>query len=167
MSKQRITSEEKIIIEAGHSQAYQSPATATADAPAPIEASQSRLSKLKKGQRIKPRRVIVQRKTSPKGLRESDLIHLLQKNGVGRPSTYAQVIADLVRRRYAERSEKGELIPTARGREVWKFLASAYPHLFTPAFTAQMEHELDAIAKGKASYRKTIETVWKELHKEK
>ncbi len=163
MSKQRIISQEKIIIEAGYSQAYQ---LSIDDKPLPVEASQSRLSKLKRGQRIKPRRVVVQHKAPPKGIREGDLIRLLQENGVGRPSTYAQVISGLVSRHYAQRSGNGELIPTVRGREVCKFLVTAYPHIFTPTFTARMERELDAIATGKANYLETIKTVWNELHKE-
>ena len=165
MTKQRITSEEKIIIEAGYSQAYQP--TPNKPENTPITPDESRLSQLKKGQRVQPRRVVVRRKAAPKGLSESDLIHLLQENGVGRPSTYAQVVAGLVSRRYAKRNGDGNLSPTGRGRDVCGFLVTAYPPIFTPAFTARMERELDAIAAGKASYLETITIVWNELNKER
>jgi DNA topoisomerase-1 len=159
--KTTFRAEEIILLDPGYQAAYLPPAKA--DEPAPIESEQSRLATLKKGQRVQPRRVVVQRKAPPQGIGEGELIKALQRVGVGRPSTYAQVAGDLVRRRYARRNDKGKLIPTARGRDVCAFLLGAYGHIFTPAFTAQLERKLDAIAVGKASYRETIQFVWEQL----
>jgi DNA topoisomerase IA len=165
MSKTRWTAQEKIVIDPGFQAAYSPPAKP--DEPAPIEAEQSRLATLKKGQRVQPRRVVVQRKATAQGIGEGELIKALQRVGVGRPSTYAQIAADLVRRRYAQRNEKGQLIPTTRGKEACAFLLGAYGHIFTPAFTAQLERKLKAIAAGKASYAETIQFVWEQVNKTK
>jgi DNA topoisomerase-1 len=165
MSKTRWTAQEKIVLDPGYQAAYSLPTKA--DEPAPIEPEQSRLANLKKGQRVQPRRVLVQRKAPAQGIGEGELIKALQRVGVGRPSTYAQIAADLVRRRYAQRNEKGRLIPTARGRDVSTFLLGAYGYIFTPAFTAQLEAKLDAIAVGKASYAETIQFVWEQVNKTK
>ena len=161
MKPQTLTATEKIVLEEGYRQAYQK-SLPDSEEPTPIKASHSRLNTLKKGQRVKPRRVVVQHQASPSGIRESDLIGLLEENGVGRPSTYAQVVGDLVRHRYARR-EDGLLLPTGRGREVCAFLLDAYPHIFTPSFTTRLERELDAIAEGRASYQETVAGVWEEL----
>jgi DNA topoisomerase-1 len=163
--KTTFRAEEIILLDPGFQAAYSPPTKA--DEPAPIEPEQSRLATLKKGQRVRPRRVVVQRKALPQGIGEGELIKALQRVGMGRPSTYAQVAGDLVRRRYAQRNEKGQLIPTARGRDVCAFLLGAYGHIFTPAFTAQLEARLDAIAVGKASYAETIQFVWEQVNKTK
>jgi DNA topoisomerase-1 len=163
--KTTFRAEEIILLDPGFQAAYLPPAKV--DEPAPIEPEHSRLANLKKGQRVQPRRVVVQRKAPPQGIGEGELIKALQRVGVGRPSTYAQIAADLVRRRYAQRNDKGQLIPTARGKEACAFLLDAYGHIFTPAFTAQLEARLDAIAVGKASYRETIQFVWEQVNKTK
>jgi DNA topoisomerase-1 len=159
--KTTFRAEEIILLDPGFQAAYLPPAKA--DEPAPIEPEQSRLANLKKGQRVQPRRVVVQRKAPASGVGEGELIKALQRVGVGRPSTYAQVAGDLVRRRYALRNDKGQLIPTTRGKDVCAFLLDAYGHIFTPAFTAQLERKLNAIAVGKASYAETIQFVWEQL----
>jgi DNA topoisomerase IA len=159
--KTTFRAEEIILLDPGYQAAYSPPTKA--DEPAPIEPEQSRLANLKKGQRVQPGRVAVQRKALPQGIGEGELIKGLQRVGVGRPSTYAQVAGDLVRRRYALRNDKGQLIPTTRGKDVCAFLLDAYGHIFTPAFTAQLERKLNAIAVGKASYRETIQFVWEQL----
>lgn len=159
-----VTLTERILLDPGHRQAYQPPFGD--QEPEPIAEEQSRLANLHKGQRVKPRRVVVQHQAPRRGISEGALVKLLQQNGVGRPSTYAQVVASLVKRGYARRDDQGELVPTARGREVCAFLTGAYPQLFTPAFTATMEQRLDAVAAGTASYRETLEAVWQQLQNE-
>lgn len=165
MNKTRWTAQEKIVLDPGFQAAYLPPAKP--DEPASIMPEQSRLASLKKGQRVQPRRVVVKRKAPPGGVGEGELIKALQRVGVGRPSTYAQIAADLVRRRYARRNEKGQLTPTARGKDVCAYLLDSYGHLFTPDFTAQLEKKLKAIAAGQASYAETIQFVWDQLNKTK
>ena len=155
MSKPRLTATEKIIIETGHRQAYQ---PAVKDNP--ITLDRSRLTRLRRGQRVKPRRVMVQHHVPPQGMSEAELIRSLQLHDIGRPATYASITAALLQREYAHRNSDGQLLPTGRGRAVWTFLEQTYPDLFDPVFTAQMERSLDAIAEGQATYQETVRVVW-------
>ncbi len=83
---------------------------------------------------------------------EPKLVQLMERRGIGRPSTYAPTIATLKQRAYAELN-KGKLQPTVLGLEVDKFLSQALPDLLESEFTAQMETSLDAIAAGKQDWQ--------------
>jgi len=87
----------------------------------------------------------------PKRFSEAALIKELEKNGVGRPSTYASTISTLYDREYIER-EKRSLRPTNSGMEVNDFLVGRLPDLFEVKFTARMEEELDKIEEGSISW---------------
>ncbi len=78
---------------------------------------------------------------------EATLIKALEDNGIGRPSTYAQILRTIQQRRYVAR-ERGTLVPTTLGRDVCAFLVTHLPELFNVGFTARMEHELDEIEDG-------------------
>lgn len=89
---------------------------------------------------------------------EPKLVQLMERRGVGRPSTYAPTIQTLKQRQYVELT-KGHLHPTALGLEVDRFLQDALPDLLEAQFTAQMEAELDAIAQGKQDWQRYL-TGW-------
>jgi len=146
---------ERIVLDPGYRRAYQSPESMPV-----VEQKDSRLSKLRRGQRVQPRRVLVQQHTPPKGLSEAELIRLLRARGIGRPSTYAAIVATLLRREYVQQDNDGHLLPTARGREACNFLTQHYPRLFDPDFTARLEAQLDAVAAGQASYQAVVRSVW-------
>lgn len=78
---------------------------------------------------------------------EASLVRVLEENGVGRPSTYAQILATLVQRDYAEK-RKRILHPTKLGRRTNKFLTENLDQLFNVKFTAEMEEKLDKIEEG-------------------
>lgn len=78
---------------------------------------------------------------------EASLVRVLEENGVGRPSTYAQILATLVQRDYAEK-RKSILHPTPLGRRTNKFLTENLDQLFNVKFTAEMERKLDEIEEG-------------------
>ena len=78
---------------------------------------------------------------------EATLVKELEAKGIGRPSTYANIIGTIVERTYVEKKEK-RLHPTELGRIVNKILVEQFPRLFNSAFTAQMEAELDKIEQG-------------------
>jgi DNA topoisomerase-1 len=84
----------------------------------------------------------------PSRYTESTLIKEMEQNGIGRPSTYAQIISTLLDRKYVER-EVRKLIPTELGITVNRILVREFPDIFTIEFTAQMEEELDGIEMGK------------------
>jgi DNA topoisomerase-1 len=95
--------------------------------------------------------------TKPPGhYTEASLIKDLEKLGIGRPSTYASIIRTIVDRGYVER-EKKRLLSTELGRVVCDFLVAQFPDLFAVGFTAQMEEDLDRIARGERRWVAVME----------
>ncbi|MCE9614024.1 MAG: type I DNA topoisomerase [Lentisphaerae bacterium] len=84
----------------------------------------------------------------PARFSEASLVRELERNGVGRPSTYAQILATLQDRRYIT-NEKRTLRPSDLGRRVSALLVETLGTLFNVAFTAQMEEKLDEVEAGK------------------
>ncbi len=86
---------------------------------------------------------------------ESSLIKALESNGVGRPSTYAQIIYTLHARAYVEKQSKS-LAPTELGSKVSSILVSCLNELFDVKFTATMEKSLDEVEFGKLNWTKML-----------
>ena len=78
---------------------------------------------------------------------EATLIKTLEKNNIGRPSTYAPTISILLNRGYVK-IEKRALIPLKMGRVVYEILMQFFQNIIKTDFTARMEDELDRIADG-------------------
>ncbi|WP_299410000.1 type I DNA topoisomerase [Acaryochloris sp. IP29b_bin.148] len=83
---------------------------------------------------------------------EPKLVQLMEKKGIGRPSTYAPTIKTIKTRGYVDLI-KGKLQPTQIGMEVDQFMGGALPELLEAEFTAQMESSLDAIAQGNQEWQ--------------
>jgi len=79
---------------------------------------------------------------------EATLIKALEQKGIGRPSTYAPIISTIQDRDYVNKAE-GKFRPTELGLTVNKILTGHFPEIVDPGFTAQMEEQLDEIARGK------------------
>lgn len=86
---------------------------------------------------------------------EAGLIKELEKRGIGRPSTYASIIKTLEDRDYVDKLNKA-LYPTDTGDVVSTFLEEHFPTYISDSFTAKMENELDDIANGERTYKKTL-----------
>jgi DNA topoisomerase-1 len=126
-------------------------------APAEEEAEVSGLPPLEVGQRLglvrlEPRQHFTQ---PPPRYTEASLVKELEEKGIGRPSTYAQILTTIQKRGYVQR-DRGALSPTDLGETVTDLLVKAFPDIFEVAFTAQMEESLDEIEEGD---RKWVETV--------
>jgi DNA topoisomerase-1 len=78
---------------------------------------------------------------------EATLIKALEQRGIGRPSTYAPIISTIQERGYVYK-EKGKLCPDEIGLVVNDILAQHFPEIVDLDFTAQLEEELDEIARG-------------------
>ncbi|GAA6615831.1 type I DNA topoisomerase [Scytonema sp. NUACC26] len=89
---------------------------------------------------------------------EPKLVQLMERKGIGRPSTYSPTIATLKKRDYVQLA-KDSLQPTSLGLEVDAFLLKALPDLLQTEFTAKMEDALDAIASGKQPWQNYL-TNW-------
>jgi len=93
---------------------------------------------------------------------EASLVKELERRGIGRPSTFAAMVA-LIRDRGYVRREKKVLVPTPLGFILCDVLVAAFPDLFDYGFTARMEDGLDDIANGQAERLATLEGFWANL----
>ena len=89
---------------------------------------------------------------------EPKLVQLMERKGIGRPSTYAPTIKTLKERKYVQSIQGKKLQPTQLGLEVDQFLMQALPDLLQPEFTAKMESTLDAIAEGNEDWEGYLNT---------
>jgi len=78
---------------------------------------------------------------------EATLVKELEKQEIGRPSTYAAIMTTILKRKYVERQNK-RFIPTELGKAVVKMLVENLPDIINVSFTAKMENDLDKIAAG-------------------
>jgi len=86
----------------------------------------------------------------PRRYSEAGLINLLEKEGIGRPSTYASIISVIQERGYAVK-DGGSLRPTLLGQMVVDFLQRYFAETVNPRFTAHLEEDLDEIEEGDMS----------------
>ena len=86
---------------------------------------------------------------------DSTLIRELEEKGVGRPSTFALILSNLLDREYV-RKHKGKLYPSDLGLTVNTLLGESFPDIINEKFTADMEGRLDAIAVGEANWQSTL-----------
>ena len=93
---------------------------------------------------------------------EPKLVQLMERKGIGRPSTYSPTIATLKKRGYVQLT-KANLQPTVLGLEVDDFLQKALPDLLQTEFTAKMEDALDEIASGKQPWQHYL-TNWHQTY---
>jgi len=96
----------------------------------------------------------------PPRFSEASLVKALEDYGIGRPSTYANIIQTLQRRHYVE-MDRRRFIPTDTGRVVAKFLENHFEPYVDYEFTARMEDELDAISRGEVDWVPPLEKFWK------
>lgn len=87
----------------------------------------------------------------PPRFTEATLVKALEEKGIGRPSTYASIIATIQDRQYVELTEK-KFRPTELGVTVNDLLVKHFPAVLDIAFTAGMEAQLDAVAEGKEDW---------------
>lgn len=98
----------------------------------------------------------------PARYNEASLIKMLEKLGIGRPSTYAPTISTIQIRNYVEK-DQGKFAPTTIGEAVTDFLVKNFPDVFEYAFTAGMEDGLDKVANGDNKWTKLIKDFYKPL----
>ncbi len=105
----------------------------------PLQAGQElNLEKLEKEQKFTQ---------PPARYTEASLVKELEEKGIGRPSTYASIIATLVDREYVALENK-HFTTTSLGQVVCELLVAHFQELMDVGFTAQMENSLDKVAEG-------------------
>ena len=95
---------------------------------------------------------------------EPTLIKALDENGIGRPSTYAPIISNILGRDYIER-EKKSLKPTGLGTVVSDLIVEYFDKIVDVKFTADLEKKLDEIGAGKLGWIDTIKDFYKDFEK--
>ena len=83
------------------------------------------------------------------------LVSELEKNGIGRPSTYSTILNTLFKRKYII-LQKGALIPQEIGTIVVNAMEDHFSGIMDKQFTAKMEEDLDNVALGKENWRDMI-----------
>ncbi len=93
---------------------------------------------------------------------EPTLIKALEENGIGRPSTYATILSNIMNRDYIER-EKKSLKPTELGKVVADLMVEFFNRIFDVKFTAGLEVKLDKIGIGDLEWTDTIADFYKDF----
>lgn len=102
----------------------------------------------------------------PARFNEASIIKTLEKEGIGRPSTYASIISTILLRKYVEKDRSRAFHPTEIGMQVNDFLVEQFPSIVDVQFTSTMEDELDEIAAGKREWIPTIREFYTPLAKD-
>ncbi len=87
---------------------------------------------------------------------ESTLVKALEKNEIGRPSTYASIISTILARQYVEKNDDRRFVPTEVGKIVNDMLVAHFPNIVDVAFTAKVENQFDEVAQGNEDYRQML-----------
>ena len=124
------------------------------------------LPPLEEGQKLQLKKLTADQKfTQPPPLyTEATLIHALEENGIGRPSTYAPIITTIVDRGYVEKDQK-KLKTTPLGQAVNTVMMEQFPDIVNVKFSADMEKKLDVVEAGQADWVKTIDEFYQGFEK--
>jgi len=137
------------------------------DEDAKIEIEETLLPKLQKDEEvpllgIRPEQHFTK---PPPRYTEASLVKSLEAYGIGRPSTYAQIISTLLDREYVE-LEKRRFKPTDIGRIVNRFLTQHFEHYVNYEFTARLEDELDAVSRGEQEWKPLMREFWEDFQRQ-
>jgi DNA topoisomerase-1 len=91
---------------------------------------------------------------------EASLVQTMEKEGIGRPSTYASVIGTIIDRGYVKKQGTA-LVPTFTAMIVSKLLSRYLPEYVDLGFTSEMEQSLDTIAEGELDWEKYLASIYK------
>jgi len=100
----------------------------------------------------------------PPRFTEASLVKTLEEYGIGRPSTYASIIATLKNREYVEMDAK-RFIPTDIGRIVNGFLTEHFKQYVDYDFTARLEDDLDEVSLGHKDWVPLLDDFWRPFNK--
>lgn len=120
----------------------------------PVNTKEVQLPELTEGNSVEVRRIEKQQHFTqpPARYTEASLVQTLEKNGIGRPSTYSAIIKSILSRGYVS-IEKKQFLPTPLGEKVNAFLEANFNEIINEGFTSMMEERLDDIAGGNVDWR--------------
>ncbi len=128
------------------------------------EAKESNLPEMKTGDVLKLRDLVPNQHFTqpPARYTEPTLIKALEENGIGRPSTYAPIISNIMNRDYIEK-EKKTFKPSELGKVVSDLMVEFFNKIFDVKFTAGLEVKLDKIGAGSLDWTQTIADFYKDF----
>ncbi|HEY6894341.1 MAG TPA: type I DNA topoisomerase, partial [Rhodanobacteraceae bacterium] len=141
--------------------------TASTDGSEDDEASSGVLPPLAEGDRLDLKALRPEQKFTqpPPRFSEATLVKELEENGIGRPSTYASIIAVLQDRDYVNKIE-GRFKPTALGMIISDLLTRSFDDIIDVEYTRSLEDDLDKIEQGKTDYVRTLADFYKKFKKD-
>lgn len=101
----------------------------------------------------------------PARFTEATLVKAMEERGVGRPSTYASIVATIQDREYVIKKEK-RLCPTPLGKVVTELMIERFNDIIDVEFTANMEHQLDEVEAGAIPWKQVLRVFYDGFHQE-
>ena len=101
----------------------------------------------------------------PPRYNEASLVKMLEKEGIGRPSTYATIISTIQSRGYVKQEQR-RFHATEVGMVVTDLLVKHFPDVINLKFTSHIEEELDEIENGKMAYQAVLDEFWAPFSKD-
>ncbi len=132
----------------------------------PEKSKELELPNIEKGEELKLKQLDKEQHFTKPPARYSDagLVKVLEKHGIGRPSTYAPTISTIENRNYAKRDDNKKLAPTDIAFVVNDLLVAHFPKIVDFQFTAKMESEFDKIAENKIKWQPVIKDFYEPFH---
>lgn len=103
--------------------------------------------------------------TPPPRYTEATLVKAMEERGVGRPSTYASIVATIQDREYVIKKDK-RLTPTPLGIVVTDMMLAHFNDIIDVEFTANMEHQLDEVEAGRVEWKRVLREFYSDFHRE-
>lgn len=128
------------------------------------EDEEARLPALERGDPLDVREVKPEQHFTepPPRFTEATLVKALEENGIGRPSTYAPIISTIIDRGYVAREGRA-LKPLDLGVVVNDLLVERFPSIVDVGFTAEMEEDLDQVARGEREWQPVVHEFYQPL----
>jgi len=128
----------------------------------PAEDDEKLLPPMEEGDKVKLLKIRPEQHFTepPPRFNEATLVKTLEEHGIGRPSTYASIISTLQNREYVE-MDKRRFMPTDVGRVVNGFLTKYFTDYVDYDFTAKLENDLDAVARGEKDWVPLMKAFWR------
>lgn len=133
----------------------------------PSQQKEVKLPSLEEGQRLEVDKLVPEKKFTKPSPRytEASLVKYLEKNGIGRPSTYASIIETLMKRGYANLKSR-KFYVSDLGKQLLDWISNNFNRVVDLKFTALVEASLDEVARGELPWRDSVEQFYKPLREQ-
>ncbi len=129
--------------------------------------SKEKIPELSESETVECKKILPEQKYTqpPARFTEASLIKALEEKGIGRPSTYAPTISNVLDRKYIEKDKK-YLLPTELGKVVTDLLKGSFQNIVDEHFTADMENLLDTVEEGEKNWIELLKDFYPPFHEQ-